>query len=347
MPQLSPASPIQSLPGVGPKRSACYTRLGIATVLDLARTYPRTYIDFSDVSDIASAALNETVTVRAVIQGHQRPVRTSTGLTIYTVTAADDSAGLEIVFFNSPYRAQALEDGRVYFLRGKLEGTLFRRKMSNPTVLPEEENTTLTPLYPLTEGLTNKMVMTNMRAALDVVLPTVRETLPAAFLAGFDLPDAETALHDIHLPADKDALERARRRFICEELLAVGLGMRMMNARQKAAAASPCHILPMRDWFAALPYALTGAQRRCVSEIAADMCGAVPMNRLLQGDVGSGKTVVAASAACLSPPPAFCSSMDMSFWVSGERSRADRASRSLSRLAALGSFIRASRLFCG
>ena len=294
---VSRSSPIQAMPGVGPKRAACYARLGIASVRDLTGMYPRTYIDFSEASSVADAPLNEIGTVRVVIQDHHTPVRTASGLTIYTVEAADDSAGLEIVFFNSPYRAQALLTGQVYYLRGKIEGNLFRKKITSPMVQPDGQGPSLVPLYPLTEGLTNKMVETNMRAALEVVLPEVTEDLPAAFTAQFGLPDAVTALHDLHLPPGKDELDRARRRVVCEELLAVGLGMRIMNARQKAATASPCHVIPMRDWFSLLPYALTNAQRRCIGEIISDMCGTFPMNRLLQGDVGSGKTVVAASAA--------------------------------------------------
>ncbi len=296
-PALTADSGVERLPGVGQKRTACYHRLGVQTLGDLCRHYPRGYIDFSQVVELMSAPLQELCAVKVRIVSHQRPQRTSSGLTLYNVKAADDSAALRIVFYNSEYRAQALEDGKLYYLYGKLEGDWLHRVMKNPEILPADTDSVITPLYPLTEGLFNKGVITNMRAALAAVLPQTDDPLPEDARARFSLCTLPEALAGIHFPADKAALEAARRRLIFDELLGVQLGLRLLGRRRRAQSVAVMRTQPMREWYASFPYAFTDAQKRAVSEILADLRGAEPMNRLLQGDVGSGKTAVAATAA--------------------------------------------------
>lgn len=294
---LSPLSPLNALHGVGEKRLALYHKLGLETIQDLVEYYPRSYLDFSHVVDILDAPCNTFCTLRVRITAHHPEQYIRKGLTVCKVTAADDTAAITIIFYNSPYRSRGLELGREYLLYGKVEGNLLRKTISSPDVIEARDTHTIQPIYPLTEGLFNKGIITNMKAALEVMKKGAEETLPHWIVQRFALCSHTQAMEQVHFPDNMEALAKARRRLCLEELLGMQLALRSLGEQQRKRSGKPMGTVSMREWYASFPFPFTDAQKKAVGEILADMRKQQPMNRLLQGDVGSGKTAVAATAA--------------------------------------------------
>ena len=286
---------ISTLKGVGPKRAALFKKLGAPTVGDLLRLYPRAYEDWRDTVPIRSTRLNEVNIVKGTVL--QRPVeqRIRGGMTLYKTTVTDGVDDMQLTFFNNRYVMNLLEAGSVYAFRGKVTGTFTRREMASPEFVPESRMQDMVPVYPQTEGLTSRIIAGTMREALRLLPETVNDPLPDALRLEYALCRLEYALKTIHFPNSPEALSTARRRLVFEELLVLQLGM--MEIRRAGARENP---YPIRDdhtaaFCALLPFALTGAQQRAIRDAMRDMQGAHPMNRLIQGDVGSGKTAVAAA----------------------------------------------------
>lgn len=292
---------VRTLRGVGPKRAALFAKLGVHTVRDLLYTFPRGYEDFTHPVPIAQAAPGEVCCIRAVVSAPAQVSRARGGMLLCKVRTADDSGVLEIVFFNNKYAAELLKEGETYFLYGRVGGTPFKKTMTAPECLPAGQEPGLRPVYAATAGLSSRMVGAAVREALALFATrTLPEPLPDAVRAEYRLCHADYALQNIHFPRDGQALATARRRLVFGELLALLLGMGLLRHRQADGQAPRC--MPEFDFapfYASLPYAPTGAQRRAVAEAAADMARAVPMNRLIEGDVGSGKTTVAAALCVL------------------------------------------------
>ncbi len=286
---------IQYLKGVGPKRAEQFARLGVRSLGQLLQLYPRGYIDYSNPQPLATAPYDAPVAVRAEVVAKSPPVRISGGRTMHRVECADDTASLTLVYFNNPYAPQKLELGREYLFYGRVGGGFTRREMIAPTCLPADGGAPLTAVYPLTEGLSNAAVGTAVAHALDAK-EEIPEPLPKALLQKYRLPPRAEALRLIHRPATPDDVTNARRRLIFEELFCLQLGLLMMRGRETAQTGAPMRGRPVSPFFDALPFPPTGAQRRATEEILADLLQPHPMNRLLQGDVGSGKTLVAAAA---------------------------------------------------
>lgn len=286
---------IQYLKGVGPKRAEKLEKLDIATAGDLLGLFPRGYIDYSKPTPVAAAPYDVACAVRARVVQKQPMRRISGGRTMLRVLCEDDSADLTLTFFNNPYVADKLVPGQEYLFYGRVGGGFGQREMVSPTFLPAGADAPLTPLYPLTAGLKNHEVAGPVRNALALV-EDVPEPLPAELLEKYRLPDRRRALAMVHRPAGMEEVEEARRRFIFEELFCLQLGMLLMRGREVAATGAPMKPVDMRPFFQAMPFVLTGAQQRSIGEICESMTEKSPMNRLLQGDVGSGKTLVAAAA---------------------------------------------------
>ena len=290
---------ISTLKGVGPKRAALFQKLGAPTVGDLLRLYPRAYEDWRDTVPIRSTLLNEVNIVKATVL--RRPVeqRIRGGMTLYKTTVTDGADDMQLTFFNNRYVMNLLEEGAVYAFRGKVTGTFTRREMASPEFVPESRMQDMVPIYPQTEGLTSRIIAGAMREALRLLPETVNDPLPDALRLEHALCRLEYALKTIHFPNSPEALSTARRRLVFEELLVLQLGM--LELRRAGARENP---YPLREnhtaaFCALLPFSLTGAQQRAIGDAMRDMQGAHPMNRLIQGDVGSGKTAVAA-ALCYS-----------------------------------------------
>ncbi len=292
---------IRMLKGVGEKRAELYEKIGINTVGDLLFHFPRRYTDYSGPTPIDSAPIGEHAVIRAMVVKKSPAARIRQGLTLYKLFAEDESGGrITLTYYNNRFAADALREGEEYLFSGKVSGNLLRREMNSPSVLKVTEKNLLRPVYPLTEGLTAAMVTANVEEVLNSMGDSFfTDTLPDGIRQKYSLSTLEYAVRSIHFPQDAHAAEIARKRLAFDELLRLQLGMILIKNRTKTE--NGCKMSPkdreMEEFYRSLPFELTGAQKRAAAEIIADMCGGAPMNRLVQGDVGSGKTAVAAAAA--------------------------------------------------
>ena len=294
---LTPDTPVQYLKGVGPKLAQRFEKLGIRTLADLLEHYPRRYLDFTHPYPPSEAPAGVECVVQAELLSKQGGRYVAGGRRVEKATAGDDIATLELTWFNNPYTIQKLEIGQEYFFEGEVTGGLLRRQMVNPQVrtAAQVEAAPLTAIYPQTEGL-NSSAIGRCVAQLLPHAELLGEPLSPALLEKYRLPGKAQAVRDIHLPSSAQAAQEARRRLIFEELLVLQLGMGQMKNRGSAVTGAPMRRIDPAPFWASLPFSPTGAQRRAVDEILNDMAGETSMNRLLQGDVGSGKTLVAAAA---------------------------------------------------
>ena len=299
---LTPDTPVRYLKGVGPKTAERFEKLGIVTLADLLCHYPRRYIDFTKPYSIAEAPADVECVVKAEVFAKPGGRILPGGRRMERITAGDDVSSLEITWFNNPYAAQKLQLGQEYYFQGIVTGGMLRRQMVNPQVRTAEQikASPFEAVYPQTEGLTSNAIAKCVRQLLPhaELLP---DPLPPEMLAKYRLLSKADAVRAIHCPATEEQAYAARRRLIYEELLVLQLGIGRMKNRGAAATGAPMQLADPSPFWASLPFSPTGAQRRAVSEILADMAGETSMNRLLQGDVGSGKTLVAAAAiwACI------------------------------------------------
>ena len=294
---LTPDTPVQYLKGVGPKLAQRFEKLGIRTLADLLQHYPRRYLDFTHPYPPAEAPVGVECVVRAQLLAKQGGRYAAGGRRVEKATAGDDVATLELTWFNNPYTIQKLEIGQEYYFQGVVAGGLLRRQMVNPQVRTAAQVSAvpLIPVYPQTDGL-NSGAIGRCVAQLLPHAELLGDPLPPALLQKYRLPSKAQAVRDIHTPATPQAAQEARRRLIFEELLVLQLGMGLLKNRGSASTGAPMRRADPAPFWASLPFAPTGAQRRAVDQILEDMAGPRSMNRLLQGDVGSGKTLVAAAA---------------------------------------------------
>ncbi|MBO5253041.1 MAG: ATP-dependent DNA helicase RecG, partial [Clostridia bacterium] len=286
---------ISTLKGVGLKRAALFQKLGVPTVGDLLHLYPRAYEDWRDTVPIRSTLLNEVNIVKGTVLRRPTEQRIRGGMTLYKTTITDGEDDLHITFFNNKYVMNMLEEGAVYAFRGKVTGTFTRREMTSPEFVPESRMQDMVPVYPQTEGLTSRMIANAVKEAIKLLPEVVNDPIPDELRMEYALCRLEYALKTIHFPGSPEELSTARRRLVFEELLVLQLGM--MELRRAGARENPYPIKSDRtaDFSKLLPFTMTGAQQRAIRDAMRDMQGAHPMNRLIQGDVGSGKTAVAAA----------------------------------------------------
>ena len=294
-------TPLTALPGVGAARQRALSRLGLETVADLLAYFPRDYEDRTVRTDVASLPLEEPVCFAAMVA---EPFRTSyvrRGVDLTKGRVVDDASSVWVTFFNQPYIRNALHPGETYHFYGRLTRSGGRLQIVNPHFEKEGEDRLtggIMPVYPLTAGLTAHLLTTLQRTAA-VCADQIRETLPEDLRASLDLAPGVWSYRQIHFPESWEDLAAARRRLMFEELFCLTLGLTLLRGRRETRAAVPFPDGDLRPFLDALPFSLTPPQLRSVREAAADLARPVPMNRLLQGDVGSGKTVVAAACAFL------------------------------------------------
>ena len=296
------ADRLDTLPGIGPARARGLEKLGLVTVEDLLRCYPRSYEDRRKFSTVAAAPVDIPVCLELLVAEPPRLSRIRKGLELVKARLVDDTGSLTATFFNQTYMKDALRPGETYIVYGKVEGPPGRRQMTNP-VCERSDRVRFTgcilPVYALTHGISNNLLAGLARRCVDECAGQLEEVLPGPLRREHALAAAEFACRNIHFPRDEEALELARRRLIFEELFYLTCGMALLRTRRDEAAGVPFAIPPVEEFLALLPFPLTGAQRRVMDEIAADVSAGAPMNRLVQGDVGSGKTMVAAWGAWL------------------------------------------------
>ena len=299
---LTPDTPVRYLKGVGPKTAERFEKLGILTLSDLLCHYPRRYLDFSKPCSIAEAPADTECVVKAEVFAKPGGRILPGGRRMERITAGDDVSSLEITWFNNPYAAQKLELGQEYYFQGIVTGGMLRRQMVNPQVRTDAQvkSSPFEAVYPQTEGLTSSAIAKCVRQLLPhaELLP---DPLPPEMLKKYRLLSKADAVRAIHCPATEEEAFAARRRLIYEELLVLQLGIGRMKNHGAASTGAPMKKADASPFWESLSFSPTGAQRRAVEEILADMSGETSMNRLLQGDVGSGKTLVAAAAiwACI------------------------------------------------
>ena len=291
-------SEIEYLKGVGKARGEKYRKLGVTTPYELIYHIPRTYLDYRCHVPVKQAVINEYNVLKLTIFRKLPPQRVRGGLVICKAAATDGTDDILIVVYNNVYGSNALKDGETYYMYGKVTGSLLRKEIVSPVYISASEKILIQPVYPLTQGLSVTMLRQNMKQALEIMRTEPFETLPAEILSRYELCPLMYALENIHFPESGEASETARRRLAFDELLKLQLGMCMMKTRSRKHTAYMMKNFGIDEFEKALPFTMTDAQKRAVDEIIADMCGDVPMNRLLQGDVGSGKTAVAAAACC-------------------------------------------------
>ena len=294
--------PITILKGVGPAKAKQFAALNIHTLQDLICHFPRAYEDRTKLVTIDKLEEGVPACFRAMVMNTPRTHHVRKGLDLTRVQVADHTARLTLTFFNSKYATEQLQYGTEFIFYGALSGDYAGYGMTNPSFerLDSAPVTTrrVLPIYPLTAGLTNAAVLKAVRQAL-AICDTPPEILPEAVRREFGILPAERAYYAIHEPASMEEAELAKKRLIFEEFFVFSAGLALMRASRamkQTAAYTQCDLTGFRS---RLPFTLTGAQDRAIAEITADMQKGTPMNRLVQGDVGSGKTMVAAAAAYL------------------------------------------------
>lgn len=285
---------ITYLKGVGQKRAELYKKLGISTAEQLVRLYPRDYIDFTNPAKIRDLQLGETCAFRATVDRKQSPFSYYSRTAIYKVLLTDGESEITAVFFNTKYTFDKLELYKEYIFFGKITGDEYNKQVSSPVFLPSSQ-TGLLPKYPLTAGLSRDIVSRNIADALRFV--QIDERLPESVVKKYSLLSASEAVHKIHFPKTREEYKSARKRLVFEELLALKLGLARLKTRGKSLSGAVMTEVSLEGFYKSLPFTPTNAQLRAISDCISDMKKMYPMNRLVQGDVGSGKTLVAAAAA--------------------------------------------------
>lgn len=304
---MNPSDGLTYLKGVGEKRAKLFEKLGVFTVGDLLTYYPRDYIDFTDPVPIAELETEAEAAVFCGIVTKKLHPYIGRQYSIYKAVVTDNTDSVLITFFNSEYAFARLIEGREYVFFGKIKGTLLAKECASPLFIEASEKNRLAPKYGLTSGLTVRMISACVKNALDGC--TVEELLPEPIRIRYCLPEYRKALTWIHFPRNTDELIEARRRLAFEELLVLQLGLKLMKTRIRSGTACVMEEADLSDFFGRLPFEPTGAQLRAIRECTEDLQRETPMNRLLQGDVGSGKTLVAAALCCFAAKNGFQSAL--------------------------------------
>ena len=286
---------IQFLKGVGEKRAKLLGKLGIFTVGDLLRYYPREYTDWSKTTSIAAAPFDEPCCIRATVDHKPVGARVSKAMTIYKTVATDGESLLNITIFNSKYTAESLEAGEEYLFYGKVGGNFHRREMSSPLIEKASSGLRIHPIYSLTAGINSKYIEKLIRQVFSSGNEHFTDPLPQSLRDKLCLMEINKAIRELHIPSNEDMLNEARRRIIFEELFIFQLGLMKLKGNRKETTPVVVGQDYTQEFQRLLPFEMTGAQKRAVRESVGQMTSQVTMNRLLQGDVGSGKTAVAAA----------------------------------------------------
>ncbi len=298
-------SPVTALHGIGPKRAERFARLGVRTIRDMLTFLPRRYDDYSELKPLNRLEYGEEVTVIAKVRDtHVR--KTHGGGAIFKATLSDDTGSVEVTWFNQPYLAKKIKRGQQIVVSGEVDEYLGRFCFTSPEWEPLREEllhtNRIVPVYPLTEGISGKWLRRLMKRTVTYWARRLPDALPTSVQQAEGLLDLETAILQAHFPSSQDLLERARRRLAFGELFVLQLALLRYRHDWRSEPGQP---VPVQDgvleaFVEGLPYDLTQPQRRSLQQIVDDLRSAKPMTRLLQGDVGSGKTVVATAAMALS-----------------------------------------------
>ena len=290
---------IRYIKGVGEARAKALAKLGVTDLRSLLSYFPRAYEDRRTCKKIADLIPGEMSCVCAVVAGEAKLSRIRKGLDLVKLRVVDESGALELTYFNQSYLKNTFHTGETYVFYGHAEGTPRRLQMTNPLFEREGAHQItgrIMPIYPLTAGVSQSMLYKAVEQGLAACVDELPDILPEDVRLAHELCHTRFAYENIHFPADDEALAAARRRFAFEELFLLALGLKLLRERRTFVAGKQCKKVDLSPFFTSLPFSLTAAQRRAIGDIARDLSLERPMNRLCQGDVGSGKTMVAAAA---------------------------------------------------
>ena len=294
------SDPITVLSGIGPSKAKQFAQLNIFTLRDLICHFPRGYEDRTKLVTIDKLEVDKPACFKAMVMGTPRTSHIRKGLDITKVTVADHTARLNLTFFNRKFTADQLQYGKEYIFYGAVSGDFIGYNMSSPAFESLDSAPVVTrrilPIYPLTAGLSNAVMLKTIRQAL-AVCDVPEEIIPEEVRLQFGILPAERAYYAIHEPSTMEEAQMAKKRLVFEEFFVFSAGVALMRASRVGKYTAPYENTNLQPFYATLPFALTGAQNRAIEEIRRDLMKGVPMNRLVQGDVGSGKTMVAAAAA--------------------------------------------------
>ena len=292
--------PVSMLKGIGPAKQKLFAALNIFTLEDLICHFPRGYEDRTKLVTVAELEVDKPACFRAMVMNTPRTSHIRKGLDLTRVQVADHTGRLNLTFFNSRYASENLEYGGEYIFYGTITGDYAGYGMTNPVFEPVSSAGVTTrrvlPIYPLTAGLTNAAMLKAVRQALAICDPP-EEVLPETIRREYGILDAADAYRIIHEPLDMEQAMAARKRMIFEEFFVFSAGLSLMRSARAQKKTAPYAVTDLTPFYRSLPFTLTGAQQRAIDEILTDLQKGAPMNRLVQGDVGSGKTMVAAAAA--------------------------------------------------
>ena len=292
--------PITILKGIGPNKAAQFAALNIHTLGDLICHFPRGYEDRTKLVTISQLEPDKPACFRAMVMNTPRTAHIRKGLDITKIQVADHTARLNITFFNQKFTTNQLQYGKEYIFYGAVSGDFIGYNMTSPAFealdAPPVATRRILPIYPLTAGISNAAMLKAVRQAL-AICDVPDEIIPESVRQQYGILPAERAYYAIHEPNTMEEAELAKRRLIFEEFFIFSAGLSLMRASRAGKQVAPYQNTDLSPFMNALPFRLTGAQRRAIDEIMADFRKGAPMNRLVQGDVGSGKTMVAAAAA--------------------------------------------------
>lgn len=291
---------VKSIRGIGEKRAKALAKLGIYSLRDLLYWFPRAYEDRRKSVRIEDLVPEEHACVTAMVASEPTLSHLRRGLDLVKCRVVDESGSLDLTFFNQVWMKNHLRLGETYIFYGKAEGSLLRHKMVNPLVeQPERQELTgcIMPIYRLTAGISQLNLTRSVRQGLDVCRNILPDVLPDGVRQDHELCHIGFAYENVHFPTSEETLQLARRRLVFEELFLFTLGLGLLKNRRETVNVPACHAVNLTPFYDSLSFTLTGAQQRSIDDAIRDMCSGKPMNRLCQGDVGSGKTMVA--VACL------------------------------------------------
>ncbi len=297
---------IQYLKGVGEKRAVILKNKGIDTVGALLRFYPRAYLDWTNITPIAECSFYENNCIKAKIITPVEALKKRAGMTIFKFIAEDSTAQVEVVLFNQKFLADKLRMGREYLFYGKIGGNFYMRQLQSPQIMETGFNG-IEPIYPASQTVSSKVIEKLVNTALSSV--GLSETIPQEIRERNKLCDLKTALYNIHFPKTAELLERAKKRLVFEELFILQAGLTFLKKRSRGKTGSVIENNCFGEFKSLLPFELTNAQIRVTEECIDDMKSGRPMNRLVQGDVGSGKTAVCAALCFVAAKNGFQSAL--------------------------------------
>ncbi len=287
---------IKNIRGVGEARANVFRSLGVSTVGELLRFYPRAYEDWSKIVPISQCVMGENVCVKGTVMFPVKNERVRGGMLLAKATITDGDDVFAATFFNNKYIDKMLKSGEEYLFYGKLNlGKFSAREMISPMFIKASQKMEIRPIYPQNKNITSRVIQSAVQNVLENI-DDIPEYLPQSIIERYNLVSLDKAIRDIHFPKDDEDLQKARDRLIFDELLILQLSLLCLkNENTEITTENVVKENYTDEFFGILPFKPTNAQKRAVNEAIADMQSGKQMNRLLQGDVGSGKTAVAAA----------------------------------------------------